>query len=45
MNFSSWPTLLVADIEGNGTNPPDLVEVAALPVRDGQPTRLPRAHG
>ncbi|WP_405575367.1 3'-5' exonuclease [Streptomyces sp. NBC_01167] len=36
MNFSSWPTLLVADIEGNGNNPPDLVEVAVFPVRDGQ---------
>ncbi|GHG05594.1 exonuclease domain-containing protein [Streptomyces filamentosus] len=35
MNFSSWPALLVVDVEGNGTNPPDLVEVAALPVRDG----------
>ncbi|MER6640602.1 3'-5' exonuclease [Streptomyces microflavus] len=37
MNFSSWPSLLVVDVEGNGTNPPDLVEVAALPVRDGRP--------
>ncbi|WP_406425582.1 3'-5' exonuclease (plasmid) [Streptomyces sp. NBC_00873] len=37
MNFASWPTLLVVDVEGNGTNPPDLVEVAALPVRAGQP--------
>ncbi|GHJ39955.1 3'-5' exonuclease [Streptomyces sp. TS71-3] len=36
MNFSSWPPLLVVDVEGNGTNPPDLVEVAALPVRDGR---------
>ena len=36
MDFSSWPTLLVADIEGNGNNPPDLVEIAAYPVRDGQ---------
>ncbi|WP_329453515.1 3'-5' exonuclease (plasmid) [Streptomyces sp. NBC_01724] len=35
MNFSTWPTLLVVDVEGNGTHPPDLVEVAALPVRDG----------
>lgn len=35
MNFSSWPVLLVVDVEGNGTNPPDLVEVAALPVREG----------
>ncbi|MGX1915362.1 3'-5' exonuclease [Streptomyces phaeochromogenes] len=37
MNFASWPSLLVVDVEGNGTNPPDLVEVAALPVRAGQP--------
>ncbi|MGW7090079.1 3'-5' exonuclease [Streptomyces sp. NPDC054871] len=37
MNFSSWPELLVVDVEGNGTNPPDLVEVAALPVRAGRP--------
>lgn len=37
MNFSPWPPLLVVDVEGNGANPPDLVEVAALPVRQGQP--------
>ncbi|WP_399094050.1 exonuclease domain-containing protein [Streptomyces sp. BBFR2] len=37
MNFSSWPPLLVVDVEGNGATPPDLVEVAALPVRDGRP--------
>ncbi|GAA5061193.1 3'-5' exonuclease [Streptomyces similanensis] len=37
MNFSSWPELLVVDVEGNGANPPDLVEVAALPVRAGRP--------
>lgn len=37
MNFSSWPSLFVVDVEGNGTNPPELVEVAALPVRDGGP--------
>ncbi|MFD4700952.1 3'-5' exonuclease [Streptomyces niveus] len=37
MNFSSWPPLLVVDVEGNGANPPELVEVAALPVREGQP--------
>ncbi|WP_327359648.1 3'-5' exonuclease [Streptomyces sp. NBC_01304] len=35
MNFTAWPPLLVVDVEGNGGNPPDLVEVAALPVRDG----------
>ncbi|MFJ2178265.1 exonuclease domain-containing protein [Streptomyces sp. NPDC087851] len=37
MNFSSWPLVLVVDVEGNGTNPPDLIEVAALPVREGRP--------
>lgn len=37
MNFASWPPLLVVDVEGNGTNPPDLVEIAALPVRTGVP--------
>ncbi|MFE2939861.1 exonuclease domain-containing protein [Streptomyces sp. NPDC059255] len=37
MNFSFWPPLLVVDVEGNGTNPPDLVEVAALPVRERRP--------
>jgi len=37
MNFATWPALLVVDVEGNGANPPDLVEVAALPVRDGGP--------
>ncbi|MER8161662.1 3'-5' exonuclease [Streptomyces sp. NPDC094472] len=37
MNFATWPALFVVDVEGNGTNPPDLVEVAALPVRDGCP--------
>jgi DNA polymerase III epsilon subunit-like protein len=36
MNFSTWPALLVVDVEGNGTNPPDLVEAAALPVHDGK---------
>ncbi|MET8346757.1 3'-5' exonuclease [Streptomyces microflavus] len=37
MNFPSWLSILVVDVEGNGANPPDLVEVAALPVRDGRP--------
>ncbi|MFH8492220.1 3'-5' exonuclease [Streptomyces longisporoflavus] len=37
MDFSTWPDLLVVDVEGNGTNPPDLDEIAALPVRDGHP--------
>ncbi|MEU1592861.1 3'-5' exonuclease [Streptomyces sp. NPDC005708] len=39
MNFASWPPLLVVDVEGNGTNPPDLVEVAALPIRGGTPDK------
>ncbi|MFD3996101.1 exonuclease domain-containing protein [Streptomyces sp. NPDC058583] len=39
MNPSSWPRLLVVDVEGNGANPPNLVEVAALPVRDGLPDK------
>jgi DNA polymerase III epsilon subunit-like protein len=39
MNFSSWPPLFVVDVEGNGTTPPDLVEVAALPIRDGLPDK------
>ncbi len=29
MNSDDWPLLLVVDVEGNGVNPPDLVEVAA----------------
>ncbi|MGH3925767.1 MAG: hypothetical protein ACRDTT_23395, partial [Pseudonocardiaceae bacterium] len=33
----NWPRLLVVDVEGNGATPPDLVEVAALPVRAGTP--------
>ncbi|WP_156725243.1 3'-5' exonuclease [Streptomyces apocyni] len=38
MNPTTWPDrLLVVDVEGNGANPPDLVEVAALPIRDGHP--------
>ncbi|NNN32190.1 3'-5' exonuclease [Streptomyces sp. S3(2020)] len=37
MNHDSWPSLLVVDVEGNGTTPPDLVEIAALPIRTGRP--------
>ncbi|MFB7741895.1 exonuclease domain-containing protein [Streptomyces sp. NPDC056132] len=37
MNFTTWPPLLVVDVEGNGQTRPDLVEVAALPLRDGRP--------
>lgn len=36
MKYAAWPKLLVVDVEGNGANPPDLVEVAALPIRAGQ---------
>ncbi|GAA2439687.1 3'-5' exonuclease [Streptomyces glaucus] len=37
MNYAGWPRpLLVVDVEGNGANPPDLVEVALLPVEDGR---------
>ncbi|WP_031487740.1 3'-5' exonuclease [Streptomyces bicolor] len=39
MIFRTWPALLVVDVEGNGTTPPDLVEVAALPIRDGRPDK------
>ncbi|WP_049570423.1 3'-5' exonuclease [Streptomyces sp. SBT349] len=35
MNYESWPRLLVVDVEGNGATPPDLVEVATLPVVAG----------
>lgn len=38
MNVDNWPArLLVVDVEGNGATPPDLVEVAVLPVKDGAP--------
>ncbi|MET9830861.1 exonuclease domain-containing protein [Streptomyces sp. NPDC006385] len=37
MDFTAWPPLLVVDVEGNGASPPDLVEVAALPVHGGRP--------
>lgn len=38
MNMENWPArLLVVDVEGNGASPPDLVEVAALPIRNGAP--------
>ncbi|WP_329423577.1 3'-5' exonuclease [Streptosporangium sp. NBC_01495] len=37
MDFGTWPRLLVVDVEGNGANPPDLVEVATIPIDAGQP--------
>lgn len=45
MNFSSWPPLLVVDVEGNGANPPDLVEVAALPYARDNRTPARPGHG
>jgi exodeoxyribonuclease X len=36
VKFTDWPRpLLVVDVEGNGASPPELVEVALLPVEDG----------
>ncbi|MFF9982843.1 3'-5' exonuclease [Streptomyces erythrochromogenes] len=38
MKFETWPSrLLVVDVEGNGANPPDLVEIAAIPIENGHP--------
>ncbi|MFF5209257.1 exonuclease domain-containing protein [Streptosporangium sp. NPDC000396] len=37
MDFGAWPRLLVIDVESNGANPPDLVEVAAIPIVAGRP--------
>lgn len=36
MDFLAWPALLVVDVEGNGATPPDLVEVASVPIVDGR---------
>jgi exodeoxyribonuclease X len=34
LNPATWPTkLLVVDVEGNGAQPPDLIEFAAVPTR------------
>jgi DNA polymerase III epsilon subunit-like protein len=35
MDFRSWPPVLVVDVEGNGATPPDLVEVATVPIING----------
>lgn len=36
MNPATWPTrLLVVDVEGNGAQPPDLIEFAAVPAQAG----------
>ncbi|WP_327065046.1 3'-5' exonuclease [Kitasatospora sp. NBC_01302] len=37
MDFGTWPRVLVVDVEGNGAQPPDLVEVAAIPMVHGSP--------
>jgi DNA polymerase III epsilon subunit-like protein len=37
VNRTAWPgRLLVVDVEGNGRQPPDLVEFAALPIHSGE---------
>ncbi|RMI36383.1 3'-5' exonuclease [Streptomyces triticirhizae] len=43
-DFTTWPPLFVVDVEGNGANPPDLVEVAALPIRAGRPDTTTAGH-
>lgn len=36
MDFRTWPPkLLVVDTEGNGASPPDLIELAAVPITAG----------
>ncbi|MFG2845365.1 exonuclease domain-containing protein [Kitasatospora sp. NPDC048296] len=37
MDYNTWPRVFVVDVEGNGAQPPDLVEVAAIPVDNGRP--------
>jgi exodeoxyribonuclease X len=37
MDYSTWPRLLVVDVEGNGHQPPDLIELAVVPVENGRP--------
>lgn len=38
MSPNSWPArVVVVDVEGNGANPPDLIEVAAVPVTPAGP--------
>lgn len=45
MDTSTWPSrLLVVDVEGNGQIPPDLVELAALPIRGGRPDTGTAGH-
>ena len=35
MDYSTWPRLIVLDVEGNGATPPDLVEFATVPLDTG----------
>lgn len=44
MNLSTWPLVLVVDVEGNGASPPDLVEVAVLPLRAGSADTTTAGH-
>jgi exodeoxyribonuclease X len=37
MDYGTWPRVLVVDVEGNGQQPPDLVELAAIPIEHGSP--------
>ncbi|WP_110945874.1 3'-5' exonuclease [Streptomyces avicenniae] len=37
MIHESWPRLMIVDVEGNGAAPPDLVEIAVLPLTGGVP--------
>ncbi|MFE7592211.1 exonuclease domain-containing protein [Kitasatospora sp. NPDC057512] len=37
MDYQTWPRVVVVDVEGNAAQPPDLIEVAAIPVAAGQP--------
>ncbi|MFE9425249.1 exonuclease domain-containing protein [Kitasatospora sp. NPDC006697] len=37
MDYGTWPRVFVVDVEGNGGQPPELVEVAAIPVVNGRP--------
>ncbi|MFH8791027.1 hypothetical protein [Streptomyces sp. NPDC017941] len=45
MHFTTWPPLLVVDVEGNGGNPPDLVEFAVLPCATDERTQAQQAGG
>lgn len=36
-DFGTWPPLFVVDAEGNGAQPPDLMEAAAVRIDGGWP--------